>query len=64
VGQPLHEIVAIDIIDENLAPFNPSADDVVKRTGDINSGLSGHGDKVSKAGRDKNALFHPLISPF
>jgi len=37
---------------------------VVKRTGDINSGLSGHGDKVSKAGRDKNALFHPRpLSP-
>jgi hypothetical protein len=36
-GKPLQEIIAVIIIEEDLAPINPTTDDMVKSSGDIDS---------------------------
>lgn len=35
--KPLREIIAVIIIEEDLAPVNPTPDDMVKNSGDIDS---------------------------
>jgi hypothetical protein len=34
-SKPLQEIIAVIIIEEDLAPVNPPTDDVVKGSGDV-----------------------------
>jgi hypothetical protein len=41
-GQALDEIIPIIVIEKKLSPFNPSADDMVKGAGRIDSCFSWH----------------------
>jgi len=41
-GQSIYKIIAIVIVEEKFTPFYPPADDMVQRSGFVNSGLSWH----------------------
>ena len=51
VAQPVYEVVAVLVVKEDLTPFDSSDNDVVDRTGGIDSRLSGHFRCISENGR-------------
>jgi hypothetical protein len=47
-SKPFQKIIAVIIIEEDLAPVDPPTDDVMKSSGDIDSCFSGHESFVSE----------------
>jgi hypothetical protein len=57
-GQALDKVIAVDVAGKYLTPFDPTADDMVQRSGRVDSGFSWHSIYLSYLGRVGNAYYH------